>query len=313
MTVTYHQTSNMEAAVRSMKERYQTVLVLMDYKSVKPIRMRTTALLSDLGIEWSMAWKPETASAIERWRRKGGIMQYRSIPQAKRPDTPIADAILFVEAPMQWDRLEHVCMSARQAVVIYRPPTWELHSRSIDFLYPAAETYATLEAYIDALRYATPDEYLATIARVEPTMKHPVAFTGEDICEIANWDPKQLKYLLLSRYRKSIKRWHPYRVRLEPRGVEKQWAYDILKAQPSPQDGVHMLRFNEPAPRILGFMKMIKLLTRAKYLVAKPVVYVADAAAKLTDYEAVEAVNAMHRARWLKVRDFVDSLPEYQI
>ena len=311
--VTYHQTNDMEAAVRSLAARHNTVLVLMDYKSVKPIRMRTAALLGDLDIEGVIAWNPKADEAVERWRRRGGIMQYRSIPNAKRPNVPPADAILFIEAPMQWDRFEHVCLSARQAVVIYRPPTWELHTKSIDFLYPPTEAYATLEAYLDALQFDTPSEYLAAITRAEPQLAKPVAFTGEDLCEMMEWEPKQLKYLLKSRYRLAIKRWHPYKLMYEPKGGEKLWAWNVLKTQPSPADRIHMLRYDESRPKQVGLKRLIKLMVKEHYLVRKDPVYVADAKRNPVDYEAVEAVNQMHRARWRKVRDFVDDLPEYEI
>lgn len=309
--VRYYHTDDMEAAVRSLSERHRNVLVLMDYKSVRPIRMNTRGKLWDLDIDWCMGWKPNADEVVSRWRAKGGILQYRSNPRAKRPHCPEADAIVFVECPMQWDQFEHQCLSARQEVVVYRPPTWSLHERTIEHLFPSREAYETIEAYMDALVFGEFDE-VQQRAIAASGYKRGAAFMADDLMQVAGWDEKFLRYLL-RRYSFQVTRWHPYKLRLQPRSADMRWAWDVLCAQPEFSRKCHALRFNELYPRRPGFKTMMRRLSKENYISPEDCIYVVDSDRRHVDIDVFVAVNNMHRGRWLRIRNFVDDMEEYRI
>lgn len=296
-------TDDMELALRRMAERNRDVLALLDYKTVRPIRMRTLAKLSDLEIDLCWAWRPDAAERMEAWKRRGGIMQYRCRPNARRPLVPSSDAILFAECPLQWDAFDSLASCARQEAVVYRPPVWDGHTRTIDMMFPPRESYEAIEAYIDA-RPGPPFKH--------SMFEHSASFTAEPLLSMYDWTEKQLRYLLRG-YPHAVHRWHPYTLRLKPEDPNLRWAWDVLCAQPQLKPRTHLIRFNLVRPRIPGFQSMLKALVRGKYVRADECIYDADLDRRRKDIDEREAVNNMRRGKWFKLRNFVDELPEYPI
>lgn len=309
MSVRLYHTTDMEATVRSLAQRHRNLMILMDYKSVRPIRLATRLKLGDLAMEMVMAWKPGAPQAVERWQREGGILQYRSNPMMLLPPCPPADAIMLVECPMQWDRFEHARLHARQELAVFLPPTWSLHEKTIDHLYPRRDVYATLEAYLDALQFAEQSEYLQRVARLGKWDKC-VAFTSDDLMQMVGWDDKFLKFVL-RRYRFKVQRWQVYTAHFPPDDHELVWAWELLRRQPQVDHKKYALLVGNTTPRTPGFLPALKRLIWRKHVAVNDHVYVADVNRKRSDIDAFDAVNNMHRGKWFKVRNFVEQLPEY--
>lgn len=302
-------TDDMEAAVESLVRRHRRVIVLLDYKSVRPIRLNSKQLQHVPG-ELTWAWSQAKGPIIERFQRDGGLLYFRSEPRHAKPVMPECDAVLFCEAPFNWRAFDSLAQFARQEVVIYRPPTWDLHQRTVEVLFPRRENYETLELFMRSLRGIPMSEgYKRLIAA--SGFERGVAFTVQDVANLTCWDEKTLRYLLRPFSRK-VTRWHPYLLRMAPDDPDLLWGYAMLQSQTYVSKRVRALRVNLAIGRPHGFPAMLRLLLKYKYVSADDCVYTYDFDASDIDPERIEAANNVGRSRWFKMREYVDNLPEYQ-
>ena len=310
MSIHISSTDDMDGAIRSLAERHQNVLVLRDYRCINPIRMRDKLLL-DLNLQWALSWKRGADVLVENWRRDGGVMLYRSNPINKRPFVPVCDAIMFIETPLQMDYFEYVCQSARREIVVYKPPSWQLHEKTVAYRYPQREDFILLESILDSLEFVTKSE-IGLRAVAASKFERAGVFTEDDIFQLTGWEPIRLKYLLF-RYKHLVHRWHPYTMRFTPDDSELKWGWDLLKTQPEFDHRVHALKFNVIYPLVLGFKTMLRQLIRHSHIEAEEKIYVVNCDRRTVDFEAFDAVNNMRRGKWFALRNFVDNLPEYSI
>lgn len=303
----------METAARQLAETNRNVIIFMQYKSIKPIRIQMNAL-KDLHIELCKVWQPTGKPAVERWKAKGGLLVYRPHPLSTFEVLPDCDAMLIIEAPYLYTDYERITRNVRQEVVVYRPPTWELHNETLDYLYPQSNTYATLDAIVRSMvgRELTEDMQGALDATGYDPFTTAV-FTAWDIEQLTGWDEKFLKYALRHRYLRYSYRWHIYTARIRPDHDEAlRWAYDIILQQPQVARGEYALRNDLPkGPYIYGFKTQIKRLKRLSYITREDNIYVISLKGTPMQVDKLDAVNNMYRGRWYKLKAVIDDAPEY--
>lgn len=308
-----YQTDNMEAAFRYMVEANRNVLVYSRYMAIRPIRIRLN-LVRDIPIELCIPWQPFSKYTIARWQENGGAMVYRTNPRTFRNEMPACDAMLIIECPFQIDDFERITKDVKQEVVVYRPPTWELHAETINHFFPSAETYVTLEAIFAGFVGRTDLEpEMEGVMAISPYPRETTAvFTAWDIERLTGWKEKFLRMALKYRYYGRLSRYHIYSTRMGPDDKEMRWAYNILKEQPQVSPDNYAMRFDKPKEGLIyGFKKMLKKLCWDMHVEREDSIYLFNTEGKPLEIDRIDAVNNMRRARWYKLRNLVDDAPEY--
>ena len=309
-----YQTDDMEAAVHHMAATNHRVIVYWRYASVRPIRMQLDKV-RDLKVEQCFSWKPTAQAAIDRWQERGGILIWRPHPMWTSQVMPECDALLFIEAPMQLGKFESLVKLARQEVVVYRPPTWDMHNKSMEHFYPGKHAYSMLDAIAGALVGRDLTEVM--LGALEASGMPPettAVFTAWDIAQMTCWTERKLKRILLHKYRYSSQRWHIYKLRIPPRGADMLWAYNIIAAQPQVAVKMHALRTAKPAgPALIGFKPMLTRLEKEHYVVREDSIYLMNTAYPPLDYDMIDAQANVHHGRWFAMKALIDNLEEYPL
>lgn len=309
-----YRTADMETALRVMSERNHHVVALAAHAVKKMIRLRgRSPKLKGVPMLYVMGWKPEARAVVKRWQDEGGVLVYRPLPRALAAH-PASDALLFVEAPLQWDRLEKNAATARQEVVIYRPPSWDLHEDAMDHVWPRARQYETLEAVLASLVGRELDEKLQRAREQMPHWSKFAIFTDEEMSAITGWDSRMIRAILRSKYINKYIRFPVYALRYVATHHDIKWAYEVLAKQPSVGKKLHLLRGDNPFEgKLPAFTSAMRMLIRLNYVSREGAIYMVNMDRTKLDFERVEAMHNVNRGRWLKVRNFVDALPEYPI
>ena len=310
--VKLYRTDSMEAAMRHMAETNRNVIVYWRHKTIKPIRMRLN-LTRDILCEVAMSWMPMAQAAVDRWAQRGGVLIWKPHPLAHRAPVPACDAMLFIECPMQIDQFNHITKDVKQEVVVYRPPTWELHNESVEQYWPGKNTYSTLDAIAGALVGRELTEEMEGVLRAcgYPAAS-TAAFTAWDIEQLTGWNERHLKLVMHYKYKFNYGRWHLYSLRFPPDDPELLWAYNIIRQQPEVSRKVHTLRLARPAGSYVhGFKTMLKRLEKENYVVREDSIYVLNTAHRPLDYDRIDAITNMHRGRWFAMKALVDGAQEY--
>ena len=304
----------MEAAFRRLGETNRNTLIYWNFKAVRPIRIRLNQT-KDIFCEVARGWLPEAGPAVDRWQQRGGTLIWKPHPLTFKAPVPACDAMLFTECPFQIDRFEHIIRSVRQEVVVYRPPTWQLHNETIEYMYPGKDVYVTLEAIYKAL---VGRDLTEEMQGVLTACGYPVAttavYTGWDIEQLTGWSEKFLKHALHYRYKYHSGRWQVYSLRIPPDNKDMRWAYDLLRDQPEVAFKSHAMKHGVPrGGRVPGFEVMLKALLKQNYVVREDNIYVINTAHPPMDHDKVDAVNNMFRGRFWRMKALVDGAEEYEL
>ena len=312
--VKLYQTDNMEAAARQLVDTNRNVIIYMQHRSARPIRMRMNKL-KDLHIELAKAWLPFAPATIERWQAKGGLLVYRPHPNSFKAVVPACDAMLFIECPFLQTDFERITTHVKQEVVVYRPPTWELHNETIECLFPQAGTYVTLEAIFKSLiGRELSEEMQGALNASGYSPGTSAVFTVWEIEQLTGWNERFLKFALHHRYLRYSARYNVYSIRFKPDDEGMAWAYDILRGEPEIARGQYILRNDGPkGPYVPGFKTQLKRLKRFNYIVREDSIYIVNFDGKPLEIDKLDAINNMYRGRWFKLKNMIDDAPEYYL
>lgn len=307
-----YRTSNMEAALAAMTRRHRNVVALAEYRVAKRIKLRGRAqVLKDTPQMYVMGWKPEADAVLARWHREGGALVYRPMPRADSTH-PASDALLLVEAPLQWEWLQQRIANVRQEAVIYRPPTWDLHEDAINHVWPQRHQYETLEAVLASLMGRELTAEMTHIRELMPHWSKFAIFTDEDMAALVGWDSRMIRAILRFKYQKTAIRFPVFKLRYVATHYDIKWAYEVLSAQPSIGKKLHVLKADRPFEgKRPAFTSALRMLVRLNYVSREGCYYMVNMDRPPLRLDAIDAVHAMHRGKWFKVRAFVDSLQEY--
>lgn len=312
MTLSLYRTGDMEGALAAMTRRNHHVVALADYRVKKLIKLRgRSPKLEGAPMLYVMGWKPEAHGIIERWQNEGGALIYRPLPQCA-PTHPASDALMFLETPLQYDRMEERIVTARQEVVFYRPPTWDLHEDAIEHVWPRRHHYETLEAVLASLvgRELTPQ--MQCVRELMPHWSKFAIFTDDDMAAITGWDTRMLRAVLRFKYRKASVRLPVFKLRYVATHHDIKWAYEVLAAQPAIGKKLHVLRNDHPFEgQRPAFRSALRMLVRLNYVTREGCYYMVNMDHPRLNLDKIDAIHNMHRGKWFRVREFVNGLQEY--
>lgn len=317
-----YQTNDMESAIRTMAARNPHSVVNTAYKCNRRIKMRGAMIYDVLNAHFAWALGADIAARIARWQESGGVLFYRG--SWIRDRLPPADALLFVECPFQHYEYENLAERIRKEVIIYRPPTWELHDEAIDFSYPLAWKFQVLDLAIYGLagRSDLHPRLEAAIRYSSLGEATSSAFTLEDLSICSGFTPVEVTKLLHSRqYSHTVRCYKCFVPQQEPEDPEQLAMYRILENEPDVHDGTRMLRNLELAARfkhetkgyrVPKFKTFLFKMVRTGDVGRLPDIYVASSITRSRSWSVMW--NAKMRARreeWAKMRDLIDQAPEY--
>ena len=306
-----YQTPDMEAAIRLMAQRNHYATIFVDYNCKRRIRLRANKI-ADLPMKVVRPWDTFANMRMDAWRNKGGLLHY-SYSHAY-PAPVMTDAMLFVEAPLQYDAFVKHTSRVVNEVIVYRPPTWELHTETINRLYPTSETHSAIDLVIDGLmgRELTPVSGAALMLSGAHA-SYTAVFTADDIAALTGMDEAQLRTVLRHRRFFGLShRYHPYRLNIRPDAMDLAWAYDVLEAEPDVYRGLRMLRTDRPlGPHQEGFNKLLKELCRQKYVTREPRIYVVTQGFAPLNPSVADASSNARRGDWYKMMTAIDAAKEY--
>jgi hypothetical protein len=308
-------TDNMELSIAALEKAHAHVIAYLSLKAIRPIRPRWDLVKTKRFIEHCYAWKPTAGPVLERWQQEGGVMIYRPEPNTRLIKLPPCDALLLVECPVQIDVFESLIANVRQEVVVYRPPTWNLHVETVEHRYPQAGTYIAMESMFKGFvgRELT-DEEDVILQHTGFNRASTAVFTADDVKMITGWTEKYLRMALNYRYKYCSARYDVYTMRIRPDHNEVlTYAWQIMEKQLRTAPGEYAMRRSEPAgPYIKGFKAALRQLMLKHYVSRDESVYVIDLSGKPIEADRLDAVNNMYRGRWYKMRNLIDQSPEFK-
>ena len=320
-----YQTDDMESAIRTMAARNHHTVVNTMLRNTRRIRMRGNMVADLPNIYWTQAMASDLPKHVAAWRESGGVLFYRGT--WIRDNLPPADALLFIECPHQHLDYENLAERIAREIVIYRPPTWELHDEAIDTIYPLAWKFQVLDLAIDGMR-GRKDLHPRLEAAIRFRGIGPVeamsAFTVEDLSIVSGFSEVEVSRLLRSRqYLRMVVGYKCFVPQCEPDDPDTLGMYRILESEPDVYDGVRMLRSFELAAhfkpetryyRVRGFKTFLLAMIRSGDVGKLPDIYVAGPIKRSKAWSMLwNAQMKARRENWAKMRDLVDRAPTYTL
>lgn len=151
-------TTDVASSVRKAHQSFTHVVVNRAYTTLKPVYFRSV-LIEDLPIYQWASWDSATQSQYTRWRANGGVLIDQN---TYSPDPGHADVIVFVECPMNMDRIMRLMWDISEYAVIPRPHTWRVHEECFELRTPTVEKLKEIWAICAGTRMT--DEQLAEAA-----------------------------------------------------------------------------------------------------------------------------------------------------
>ena len=315
MTAIIYQTENMEAAATVMTTRNHHCIILRHHRTKRSIRLRGNELV---GIPQTIArpWDEFVDESIARWKLNGGILQYSR--DYRTDKLPNAEAMLFVEAPFQYSEFETQIQRISREVIVYRPPSWDLHEESIGLTYPTSNIHHTVECVIQSLFGTQLPQRLQVALKLSGRPDRRTAvFESATVTAMTGISEQQIGRVLRGiGFRANYDRYHCYTPMIAPDDTSHfRWAYDMVEALDPAFENQRMLRFDCLAPKVTtpGLTAALKGLVRGGFLTRHPHIYVVAMGYRPVDYLTIDAIAMARRGEWFKMKNVVDSAPKYPL
>lgn len=314
MTIIYR-TADMEGGILRMVERNFRCVIYRQSAGNRPIRMRGNKL-KEIPMAIVRPWDPFVQATLSKWKDEGGAMLYQH--DRTKMLVPECEAVFFIEAPMQYQQFEPIAAQASREVVIYRPPTWNLHEEYIRQHYPTSEVHHSVILLIQAMRGRAVNEKLqAALDRSGFDPRVTATFEASEIEAMTGISERQLRHVLKSqKFRGKYDRYHCYEPFFPPTDKEPDMleCYEQLEENPNMYRDQRMLRYDVPCQgRSIGFKRMLTQLVRRKFVRRHPNIYVVTVGYKPLDYMIVDALANARRGDWFKMKNIIDLAPDYPL
>lgn len=137
-------TTNMEESAKILHEAHRHLVIRYVYKNDPAIRFRMNTL-KGIPVYWYRPWKAYAQQFLKDWENEGGVLVDSN--QIEKPASE-SDAYLHVECPLKLKIFNHRISRNREVTVIYKPPVWYPHEKTVHRLYPSPETVARVKSWI---------------------------------------------------------------------------------------------------------------------------------------------------------------------
>ena len=313
--INIYQTDQMELAVREMSLRNHAFVVYCTQKNRRKIPLRLNEV-KDIPMVIAREWDPFFQKSIDFWKDEGGMLLYRHGPVDPKPVE--AEAALFTEAPLSYMEFEILSSHIQREMVIYRPPTWNLHEDMLEYKNPTSNIYYTLYTLIHCLMgRELPPRLEAALQYSEYRARDKVAvFEAKEIQAIIGLDDRQIRTVLNGKGLHNVySRYHCYTPMIEPEDPDLLYFYKLLESCPAMPNNERYLRMDlfPGHKRLQGQSRLMSRLVREKYVKKNPHIYVIRTGYKPLDYPVIDAIANARRGEWFRMRNLIDQSPEYPL
>ena len=312
--MTVYKTNNMEEAAKLMRQTGQTV-VFEYYQCKRKIRFRKNLLVDIPGL-MVKPWITQSLKVIPEW--KDELMYY--FHHANFPHIPMMDNLLLTECPLQYKLFERYSKYVNGNIVIYEPPTWEMHEETVSDRFPTMENFSVAIKWFNSEHQIT---HMSNLC-IEASLFNPdevVAFTVEEWEAQTGMTVKRLKNILHGRYRRKYKRMTPFRLVDKPDDPNLLYIYEEINKEPK-YLGLTILqernlrRVYEPGKltnRIPKYENALKRLIKDRNIIQYPAYYVLKKRQRL-DFKWTKIIRSeeAYWNDWYKMKDFIAKLPYYE-
>lgn len=315
-----YQTEDMESAIKRMVSRNDRCVVFQKNWCLRQIRLKTLDVF-DIPSIACRSWDSFADISLEKWQKEHNLLYYRH--DTFRDKLPAADAMLYIEVPLQHKVYDQFSSRVGRETIIYRPPDWSMQEEALNFRYPNSAYYRTVLAAIEGLRgNARTDRQEMALRYSGFDPAKTTVFTADDIMAITGIGERLLRILLSYKFKGKYIRYHCYTPQIEPDEPDMLDMYRILEGEPDVGRGMRMLRFDELcriferngiANRVPGFKPYLKRLVREAYVSSSPPVYLMTDGWRKPDYHVIDAVANVRRGDWFRMMNLVEAAPEYDI
>jgi hypothetical protein len=295
--------------------------VVIDHHCNKTIRLQNK-FISETPSHVVRSWDADVFNQIYRWEVARGLLFYKASMYYDR--LPECDSMLFVECPLSFQKFISMADRARRDVIVYCPPSWQLHEETVSFKQPPSDYH---RAVLDMLkcfrgRDLTPiQEAALRYSGLSGTTTS--VFSAREIEEILGINERQLRFILSFRFKGFLHVYTPYTPVVEPTLEPYLEMYRVLENEASVYRGARMLRFNELAPRegerdrrrfrIAGFKPVLKKLIRFGYVEQGERIYMMGDGFKTPDWDVIDSLGNVRRGQWYKMRNLIEAAPFYDL
>ncbi len=271
----------------------------------QPIRLRRSAI-QDLR-PFIVGNPKEFDRERDTWNRDGGMMIYdRGF--GVRENIAAHHAQLVSECPPSMEDLRDCVQSARELVVIYRPPSWDEHIRWVQYTAPNAEICRN---FFNLARSAATNEKIGAALNInEP-------FT---VCSDASLcDALKIRIPQLWRIRDSTLRYRDWKMitrvvpRIAPPDQTLADVYHFILRECSEVDGEYLIVGSALAKAARFWKVALRRLEIEGAIERRETVFCYLLSGLPPDWEAIELAHLRKRATLDKITTFVDGLPELEV
>ena len=309
--MTLFKTDNIELSIRKMVDRNRKCLIFDHVYAFRRIPAQLN-LVADIPCRVIKLWEDAKSKSVKDWQDNGGLAICKLVNHESK--IPFIDGSLFVEPPIIIDDLQFVSNHVERELIVFRPPDWSMHQEYIDHKYPTKERREQIIRILN-LRL-NPDllnkhEKFALEAK-NLNEKVDVLFNENDMCKAAGFRYSQFRDYILS-----VKELRNYYVKLDPvtpmiapNNPDLLEMYRILESQKDYGGGVRML-VDGKVKQVPGFRKALKTMIKEKNVLTHQPVHVLKDGWQNIDFGMHDAIIAEYRDRARRLREAVDSAPDY--
>lgn len=292
----YHVT-DMEGGLRLACERNSRVVANLRSFTSRPIRLRKKPL-QDIPSVTHFWGDPFREKQIAIWRESKKLL-YGKWSLRNLNDFPQTDCIFFAESPYFYSDLEAFATKAKFEVVVYRPPTWELHEEVVERNWPHYE-FARVIIEAARARKGLPVDDLIASALTDPWQ---VGFRAADLEAITGASPIMIRKAV-GRIKRRGACYVPMLPIVAPLMPALMPDYERICALPERPGGYRLVPFSTATTRVSY------ALTRCGSMRREAPVFVIDTRLDNFKWLRTNVEMSMQRAEWFKMKTMLDNSPE---
>lgn len=262
---TLYKTANLELAVEAMHRRNERSIVKKFHRNLNRVFLRSRQLRNVRLYPWQ--WAIETYQ-LEAWLRDGGVLI--DTQKEYRPDWRIGEfeAVLFVEAPIDYLSIELYAKNCTREVIVFRPPTWKEHEQQVAMWKPAGYDLDRALQLLRERSQAGPSETTRAIMRAAgvPCGDHMFLASDRELADELDTDGPAVSILRARILQWARNEYHPPFLvvipRLKPDNEEYVPLFKYIEAQPEWMHGQRYLQVNKLRDFLPSFKRAIRTMAR---------------------------------------------------
>ena len=313
---TLYQTDDMEFAIRRMLQRNHKVVLLKKTYNRKSIELRPHRI-PNFKYTLMRENNPYDLPGLIRWQSEGGLLNYRpGMTRLNRQNSPAAEGLFVVEAPTDLIVYYSITEKISREVVIYRPPTWELHMDTMAIKHPGSREMVALVGVMQGLcgLDLNPLQQMA-VDYAKFDRSEVSVFTADQINELTGIDKVAFRHLLKFKFRGFHVRYDVFMPNIRPSDPEHAIVFDALLQEPDLGGGIRMFRFGFGSTGIntVGFIRILKALIYTRHIRKLAPIHIMKQGYKFPNLAMLDAQANVRYGEFYKIKNMIDAAPVYPL